>query len=98
VQTLGPRFVVKGVVTVSPETKTFAREVMIRFGSQSGRATVNPADGTWTFSGAGFGPATLTATSSNAGVAVYNSYQTQPPVAPASVPAKLKGKRGFTRR
>jgi len=98
VQSLGPRFVVKGVVTVSPETKTFAREVMIRFGSQSGRATVNPADGTWTFSGAGFGPATLTATSSNAGVAVYNSYQTQPPVAPASVPAKLKGKRGFTRR
>jgi manganese oxidase len=91
-------FVVNGVVTVSPQTKIFATNVTINYGRQSGTTKVNP-DGTWTVSGSGAIPATLTAVSSNQGVAVYNSYQSSPPPIVNSVQAKPKEKkRTSTRR
>jgi len=98
VQESGSKFVVQGVLTVSPETRTFANSVTIHYGDQSGEAAVNSADGTWTFSASGSIPATLTAVSKNAGEAAYSSYRTESPVVPKSVQAKPKEKRKFTRR
>ena len=97
VQESESKFVVQGVVTVSPQTRSFASHVTVHYGGQSGDATVNP-DGTWTFGAPGPVPSTLTAVSSNAGEAVYNSYQGEWPAAPKSVQAKPKQKRRFTRR
>jgi hypothetical protein len=98
VQESGSKFVVQGVLTVSPQTRAFANSVTIHYGDQSGEASVNSTDGTWTFIGPGSIPATLTAVSKNAGEAVYSSYRTESPVVPKSVQAKPKEKRKFTRR
>jgi hypothetical protein len=98
VKAAGANFVVSGVVTVSPQAETFARNVTISYSSQSGQVAVNPKDGSWSFTGSGGIPDTLTATSSNGGIANYNSYTNQAVPAPRSIKAKPKKKRGFTRR
>jgi len=98
VQASGSRFEVNGVVTVSPQTRAFAHKVTIRYGDQSGQAIVNPRDGSWAFSGPGGVPAKLTAVSSNAGVAVFQSYRSQAPRSLRSIEARPKERRGATRR
>jgi manganese oxidase len=99
VQGAGGNFVANGVLTISPQTKAFASHVAIRYGEQSGRAAVNPSDGTWSFSGVGPIPDSLRVLSNNGGSAVYQNYaaQAQPPL-PRSIQAKPKQKRKDTRR
>jgi hypothetical protein len=95
----GGNFAANGVVTISPQTRSFAGYVSIRYGAQSGRAAVNAADGSWSFSAVGPVPATLTVLSNNGGSAIYQSYATQaPPPMPRSILAKPKQKQKDTRR
>jgi len=88
-------FEVKGVVTVSPQNSSFASNVSISYGGQTGQATVNNQDGTWTFSANGQ-PPTITATSSNGGVAIYQS--PGPPPVVTTVPSKPKVERKGSRK
>jgi hypothetical protein len=98
VQQSGSEFTVQGVLTVSPQTRTFASSVTVRYGHHSGEAKVDGTDGTWAFTAPGPIPTTLKAVSKNAGEAVYSSYGTEWPVLPKSVQTKPKEKRAFTRR
>jgi len=89
-------FTARGVVTVSPRTNGFANRVSINYGGQTGQAGVNPSDGTWSFQASGQQPATLTVTSSDGGIAVYQT--SIPPAAVTSVPGKLKVARKASRK
>ncbi len=99
VQPEGNSFVAKGVLTISPKTKSFSSYVTVRYGDQSARTQVNASDGTWSFAAVGPVPATLTVLSANGGSAVYQSYTSQmAPATPRSIRAKPKEKRKDTRR
>jgi hypothetical protein len=90
-------FTVNGVVTVSPQTKTFASNVSIAYAGQALQATVNPADGTWSLAAPGQFRGRLTATSSNGGVAVYEG-PVPPPATVMSVAGKPKEIRKGSRK
>jgi hypothetical protein len=75
VQPTAAGFAVTGVVTVSPKSNAFANSVTLSYTGLTSpvSATVNSADGTWTFQGTGQAPSTLVATSSNGGIAVHQA-------------------------
>lgn len=96
VERSGNGFAARGVVTVSPRTNAFANSLTLAYGGQSGQVTVNKDDGTWSFQASGQPPDKLIATSSNGGIAVYQS--ATPPAAVTSVPSKLKVARKASRK
>ena len=84
-------FVVTGVNTISPQTKAFANTVTVTFGGgQSGTANVNGSDGTWSFRGSGPAPATVSAVSSNGGVAVFGGAPRAPVPLVSAAPPTFK--------